>query len=1126
MTEPASFPDALRARYTPEFVAGVGGMSVVFAVTERSTGARRAVKLLNVTADVARARREVMLLMTLAHPGLVAVVDAGDLPDGRAWIVMDWLDGETLAARLKRAALCVADAVVVGETVAGALGYLHATGVVHRDVKPSNILLVGGDPARATLLDLGIARGGGADLPGPTATGAILGTPGYMAPEQVRDPRRAGPASDVFSLGCVMFHALAGREAFTGGTSLELVAHALHSRAPKVLSVESSVPAPIAALVDAMLDPDASQRPRDGDAVASALAALRASLSGPEARQRPAAAVLSFDEAQPTGMEATLASTMIEPAPLVATSAFVGRRRELGLLDLAHGECLERRRPAVALVTAAAGLGKSRLADAWVRRLDADVTVLRGRAEPTAFGVVSTVLRAAAGGDGATLGERLRGMARADLGASADEDHVELLARLAGLPSQEVSTLVAAERDRTLMAARLRAAWLRWIDARSARGPTVLALDDLHDADPGSVELIALSTRRVRGALFVLGLRRPVEAGGTDPLAELATLQVALSPLSAAESERLARALLGDDADAATVESLVSRAAGHPTVLEELARVSRDGTLSDAPATVRALLHARLAALDGAQRRALRAASVFGSVFWRGALGSLLGGAEEPLDRALAGLERADVAVARSTSRFGDEPEWSLRSALLAEVAYETLTEIDRGRGHALAARWLVASGEWDARAVATHLLRGGLAAEAAPWLVAAAERCLDASDWAGVLRAVEEGAGAGGEAEGVLRHAEAVARKWRGEMPAALEAARAAVAALSLESGRGLLACAELTTLAGMVGDRATLLSWAARLLAEPVREATRSEHAIAVGRAAMQMAMAMPAEAPAAMAWLTAHVSPELMAADPQVAAWTLGARGFAAMVAGDAYGCAVHLEQAAWQHARMGDLKGACSARTNAAFARATVGQYAQAEASLRTAAVEAEALGLSSLAADIAQNLGDARLGLGDLDGAMALADEALAAHVRFGATRMEAATRTVRARVLLAKRAWEEAAEEAAKAYALGAAGTPRRALASAAWARALAAQGRSDEALARAEEARAVEGLDEGQGQVWIAWVEALAAAGRADEARAAAGAGLAWVEETAAKVDDAEARETMRGAVPEHAALRAWGGA
>ncbi len=1124
MTELAAFPDALRARFNPEFVAGVGGMSVVFAVVERSIGARRAIKLLHVGADLSRARREVMLLTTLAHPGLVAVVDAGDLPDGRAWIAMDWLDGETLAARLKRAPLCVADAVTVGEAVAAALAYLHDMGVVHRDVKPSNVLLVGGDPARATLLDLGIARGG-ADVPGPTATGALLGTPGYMAPEQVRDPRRAGPASDVFSLGCLLFNALTGREAFTGTTALEIVAHALHTRAPKVLSVEPTVPASLAALVDAMLDAEPSQRPRDGAAVASALASLRASLTGSEARQQPATAVLSYDEAQLTGMEATLASTMIEPVAFVAPSTFVGRRRELGLLDLAHGECLERRRPAVALVTAAAGMGKSRLADAWVRRLDGEATVLRGRADPTAFGVIAAVLRNAAGGDGPTLSDRLRAMARTDLGSNADDDHVELLARLAGLPSQEVSTLVAAERDRSLMAARLRAAWLRWIDARSARGPTVLALDDLHDADPGSIELIALSTRRVRGSLFVLGLRRPVEAGAIDPLSELATLQVTLPALSTTESERLVRTLLGDDADAALVDSLVERASGHPMVLEELARVSRDGTISDAPATVRALLHARLAALDGAQRRALRAASVFGAAFWRGGLGALLGGADDALDRALAGLERADLAEPRATSRFGEEPEWSVRSALLGEVAYETLTAVDRGRGHALAARWLIAAGEWDARSVATHLLRGGLTSEAAPWLAAAAQRCLDASDWAGVLRAVDEGTSATGEAYGALRHAEAVARKWRGELPAALEAARAAVGVLSLESGRGLMACAELTTLAGMVGDRATLLAWGQRLLAEPVREATRSEHAIAVGRAAMQTVMAMPAEAAPAMAWLDANVSAELMAADAQVAAWTLGARGFAAMVAGDAYRCAVCLEHAAEQHARMGDVKGACSARTNAAFGRTTVGQYALAEASLRAALPEAEALGLSSLAADIGQNLADARLGLGDADGALVLADEALAAHVRFGATRMEAATRTVRARALLAKGAWTEAADEAERAYALGAAGTPRRALASAAWARALAAQGRSDEALERAAEARAVEGLDEGQGQVWIAWVEALAAAGRADEAHAAAAAGLAWVEEIAARVDDAEARETMRTAVPEHAALRRYGG-
>ncbi|MDB4930040.1 MAG: protein kinase, partial [Myxococcaceae bacterium] len=245
MTDPPAFPDALRDRYADASVAGVGGTSVVYRARELATGLPRAVKILAVGADGLRARREVQLLAALSHPGLVAVADAGLLPDGRAWIAMDWLDGETLAARLKRAPLAVADALAAGRAVADALAYLHAAGVTHRDVKPSNVLLVGGDPARATLLDLGIARSG-PDAAGLTATGVLVGTPGYMAPEQVRDPRRAGPPSDVFSLGCVLFAALAGREAFTGATVLEIVAHALYAPAPAIRSVEPGVPAALA----------------------------------------------------------------------------------------------------------------------------------------------------------------------------------------------------------------------------------------------------------------------------------------------------------------------------------------------------------------------------------------------------------------------------------------------------------------------------------------------------------------------------------------------------------------------------------------------------------------------------------------------------------------------------------------------------------------------------------------------------------------------------------------------------------------------------------------------------------------------------------------------------------------
>src|SRR5688572_1042906 len=154
---------------------------------------------------------------------------------------MEWLEGEDLAERLERAPITPADAVTILVRIAEALGVAHGRGVVHRDVKPSNIFLPGGEPARAKLLDFGVARSGVSSRP-MTQTGTALGTPGYMAPEQARGDRDLDARVDVFALGAVLFRCLAGTAPFDAANTIGVLTKVLFEEPPPLWAVRPDLP--------------------------------------------------------------------------------------------------------------------------------------------------------------------------------------------------------------------------------------------------------------------------------------------------------------------------------------------------------------------------------------------------------------------------------------------------------------------------------------------------------------------------------------------------------------------------------------------------------------------------------------------------------------------------------------------------------------------------------------------------------------------------------------------------------------------------------------------------------------------------------------------------------------------
>lgn len=249
-------------------------MGTVYRARDRHSGDLVALKLLHPDRssgdDAGRFLREARLLSELQHPGIVAHVAHGQIPEGARFLAMEWLEGHDLRERLADGALPVADCVRILEQVADALALAHERGIVHRDLKPSNLFLVGGDPGRVKILDFGIARRiGSAD--GMTRTGVVVGTPEYMAPEQARGHRKLTPASDLFSLGCILYACLAGRPPFCADSVPAALIQILFEDPVPIAERRLGISPALSELVHRLLNKQSELRPPDA-------AALRAEL--------------------------------------------------------------------------------------------------------------------------------------------------------------------------------------------------------------------------------------------------------------------------------------------------------------------------------------------------------------------------------------------------------------------------------------------------------------------------------------------------------------------------------------------------------------------------------------------------------------------------------------------------------------------------------------------------------------------------------------------------------------------------------------------------------------------------------------------------------------------------------
>ena len=272
----------LGTAYTLDRELGGGGMSTVFVARDNVLGRMVVVKVLPyelaASVSVDRFKREIMLSAALQHPHIVPVLSAGEA-DGLPFFIMPFVDGESLRARLARGPLSVREAVSILKDVARALQYAHGRGIIHRDIKPDNILLTAGT---ATVTDFGVAKAisasrettrvGSASRTGTiTLVGTSIGTPAYMAPEQAAGDPSTDHRADLYALGIVGYEILVGTPPFHGRAPQQLLAAQLTEKPMPIGQRRYDVPEALAQLIMRLLEKEPANRPKTANEVVRTL---------------------------------------------------------------------------------------------------------------------------------------------------------------------------------------------------------------------------------------------------------------------------------------------------------------------------------------------------------------------------------------------------------------------------------------------------------------------------------------------------------------------------------------------------------------------------------------------------------------------------------------------------------------------------------------------------------------------------------------------------------------------------------------------------------------------------------------------------------------------------------------
>ncbi len=583
--------ETISGRWVIDGLADTGGMGSVYRATDSMTGERVALKVLHrgERRMLERFQIEIAALVSLvgpdgaptdtAHEGIVRYVDHGMIDDKTPFLVMEWIEGESLAQRLIDRGVSMREMFALAARMADVLVFLHARGVVHRDLKPSNVMLPRSSVAAAKLVDFGIARIQSARM--LTASGVRIGTLEYMAPEQVRSSRRVDGRADVFALGVILFECATGRRPHDADDEVSILAKIVLEDAPRARSVRPEVPQALDDFLARLLERDPERRPTS-EALRKELVVLETALAGVNLAPIPCAAHSDAMEstvmsAPPGRLSPPVVSIAPRPVPAsraVATSvlptpqgALVGRE-----IDVRDAVATLRASGATLALWGPAGVGKTRLAVEIARTLVADT---------------------------------LDGAAYCDLRDAHDPEGVLRAVCLSlGIAPGGSSDDVAAAIGRILDARR---GWLLVIDHVEGLAPAVASFVAQWRAAAPKARFLVTSRERLRiSAVAVeLGALPPHEAARLF----IERAGIAMDP----RVERIVRSL---DHSPLAIELAAARIGvlGLDGLLERLHRpldlLGSSGT-DEHPLTMREALEWSWAQLSDDEKRALACASVF-----------------------------------------------------------------------------------------------------------------------------------------------------------------------------------------------------------------------------------------------------------------------------------------------------------------------------------------------------------------------------------------------------------------------------------------------------------------------------------------------------------------------------------
>jgi tetratricopeptide (TPR) repeat protein len=686
---------------------GAGGMGEVYRAEDTRLQRRVAIKKLH--GDTSgdnwrRLLREARAAAALSHPSIVTVHSVEEV-ENQCFIVMELVDGATLADRLARGPLDLSEICEIGAQVSDALAAAHAVGIVHHDVTPRNILLAAG--GRAKLADFGLSRAvepRNLSLESTRTGPQIAGTVYYMSPEQARgDPCTS--RTDLFSLGSVLYHAGTGRRPFEGSNHFAVLDAIATVEPPQPSAIRAGLPPAFDTLLGRLLAKRVEDRTIDALQAAGALRTLSASLA--------AGGRTLTDAVRATPRERT---------------PFVGRARELTQLSAALSRASAGEGTTI-VITGDAGMGKTALVDAFLHAPDTlavNALVCRGQSvEYSGAGdpymPVIDALAPMVAQPGHGLHEIVRTHApswRSQFpGVYPPEEITSTPPTPARLARELGDALSAAARSR----------------------PVVMILEDLHWADPSTVELLRhLAHRAARIALLNVATCRAEEAAAAGSpinqvLAELEARGVCdtieLTRLDEVNVRNYLERRFGLGQFLTPLASLLSKATeGHPLFLISLAqlfvqrgdlrRVDDEWRLTTPtdrlplviPRTVQAVIRRKLAALEEADRRLLQQASIEGQEFSTGVLSTLMRTDPATLEERLDVMaRRSRIVTSVGPERYADGT-WGARyqfaHALYQNVVYDDLSPTRRADLHRQVAERVAALHSGRTAPIAAHLAR------------------------------------------------------------------------------------------------------------------------------------------------------------------------------------------------------------------------------------------------------------------------------------------------------------------------------------------------------------------------------------------------------------------------------------